>query len=123
MNDDFHNSSSYLWKFREIHLWKFQLLTKRVRRRIETFSMSCILALLHACIFFYTYRLAYLLAYLHMFAYLHNCILVYFLTCIPLYLHTYNCHTCIITYLHTCILAQLHTCIHAYMPDICLRYG
>ena len=34
------NISRYLWKFWEIYVWKFQLLTKRVRGRIATFSMS-----------------------------------------------------------------------------------
>ena len=47
MNDDFHNNSSYLWKFWQMHLRKFYLLTKRVFGRIETFSMSAFLQIQH----------------------------------------------------------------------------
>ena len=40
MDNDFCNNYGYLEIFGGIYLWKFPLLTKRVRGRIETFSMS-----------------------------------------------------------------------------------
>ena len=40
MNDDFNNISIDIGKFLCIYLRKFFLLTKRVRGRIEAFSMS-----------------------------------------------------------------------------------
>ena len=40
MDNDFYNNYGYLEIFGGIYLRKFPLLTKRVRGRIETFSMS-----------------------------------------------------------------------------------
>ena len=40
MDNDFCNNYGYLEIFGGIYLWKFPLLTKCVRGRIETFSMS-----------------------------------------------------------------------------------
>ena len=40
INDDIHNNSIDCVKFRDILLRKFLLRTKRVRRRVSTFSMS-----------------------------------------------------------------------------------
>ena len=43
MDNDFYNNYGYLEIFGGIYLRKFPLLTKRVRGRIETFSMSALI--------------------------------------------------------------------------------
>ena len=40
ITDEFQRNSSYISKFQDIYLWKYQLLTKHIRGSIETLSMS-----------------------------------------------------------------------------------